>query len=86
MPVTCFVQNHAFARLTKALGLPGNTSSAVLTLDAGSLATLEYKVLVTEETIDSLAELFDGDGLKVGDTLQVTRLLEEDGTVQDDSD
>jgi len=86
MPVTCLVQNHAFARLVKALGLPGGTASAVLTLDAGSLATLEYKVLVTEETIDSLAELFAGDGLKVGDTLQVTRLLEEDGSVQGDSD
>ena len=84
--MTCFVQNHALARLVEALGLPGGTASAVLRLEAGSLATLEYEVLVTEETIDSLAELFDGDGLKVGDTLQVTRLLEEDGSVQDDSD
>ena len=59
----------------EALGLPPNTSKASLTLNAGEVATLTYEVFVTEETATVLADLFDGQTLKVGETAVLTSYL-----------
>jgi hypothetical protein len=74
--ITCYNQG-AFGRLIKALGLPGRTSSATLSLNAGELARLDYTVLVTDDNITELAALFEDGQLAVGDQVGITRYLQE---------
>lgn len=60
-----------FSRIKKALSLPGETTSASLIMDAGSLVRVNATVMVTRDQLEKLAEILEDANVSVDGQIEL---------------
>jgi len=67
----CTSADPVFARIKKALGLPGETTKASLNMDAGKVVSLTCTVIVTRENLEALAQVLEDGQLYIGEAVEL---------------